>query len=343
MNTHHLALPYLAAAQAQKHVTLNESLRILDSLVHAHVTSRTVGPPAEPQDGDRYIAVPGMGWDAPDNALVARIDGAWQTFEPQPGWLVHVGDESTFVVYRNGWEPFGFSEEELEEVARVGIGTTADDTNRLAVSSPASLFTHEGTDHRMAVNRASDADTASLLFQTGFSGRAEMGLAGEDAFSLKVSDGTEWTTVLRASPAGVLDLPTRPAVRANLTGGWVNTPDRGKTGFSEMSPQRGGFTLGAPIADSPGQRLVVPITGIYLATLQIFTPPVADFRVSLRELRAARDTLFVQLNESTTTSLTQASTSLLDLEAGDELCLSFLNVGRCFHAPHHTQVTLIML
>lgn len=49
----------------------------------------------------------------------------------------------------------------------------------------------------MKVNKAADTDTASLLFQTGWSGRAEMGLAGDDNFSVKVSaDGSSWTTAL---------------------------------------------------------------------------------------------------------------------------------------------------
>ena len=35
-NTSNLALPYLAVGQAQKHVTVNESLRRLDALPRAH-------------------------------------------------------------------------------------------------------------------------------------------------------------------------------------------------------------------------------------------------------------------------------------------------------------------
>ena len=37
-----LGLPYLAAAQLQKHVTLNEALTRLDALVQTTVVSRTV-------------------------------------------------------------------------------------------------------------------------------------------------------------------------------------------------------------------------------------------------------------------------------------------------------------
>jgi hypothetical protein len=86
----------------------------------------------------------------------------------------------------------------LAGLTTVGINTTADAGNRLAVASPASLFTHEGTDHRLKINKAAEADTASLLFQDGYSGRAEMGLAGSDDFAVKVSaDGANWMEAIR--------------------------------------------------------------------------------------------------------------------------------------------------
>ena len=49
-------LPYLLAAQAQKHVTHNEALRLLDGLVQLAVLDRDLtAPPGAPADGDRYI------------------------------------------------------------------------------------------------------------------------------------------------------------------------------------------------------------------------------------------------------------------------------------------------
>lgn len=51
-----LALPLLAASQAQKHVTHNEALLALDALVHLSVASRgLVEPPAAPTEGERYL------------------------------------------------------------------------------------------------------------------------------------------------------------------------------------------------------------------------------------------------------------------------------------------------
>ncbi len=44
----------------------------------------------------------------------------------------------------------------------VGVNTTADATDRLAVKSPASLFDDGGGDHRMKINKATAGDTASL-------------------------------------------------------------------------------------------------------------------------------------------------------------------------------------
>jgi hypothetical protein len=46
----------------------------------------------------------------------------------------------------------------------------------------------------MKLNKLAPSDTNSLLFQTDFSGRAELGLTGDDDVHLKVSpDGTNWT------------------------------------------------------------------------------------------------------------------------------------------------------
>ena len=52
--TTHLLLPYILTAQAQKHVTHNEALRLLDGLVQLSVLDRNLNsPPGSPADGDR--------------------------------------------------------------------------------------------------------------------------------------------------------------------------------------------------------------------------------------------------------------------------------------------------
>ena len=85
----------------------------------------------------------------------------------------------------------------------LGVGATADTVNRLAVTSNAALFAAETTtaggsgDMRVAFEKEAAASTASHLFQTGFSGRAEIGLIGSDDLRVKVSaDGASWKTGL---------------------------------------------------------------------------------------------------------------------------------------------------
>jgi hypothetical protein len=96
--TPHLALPYLAAAQAQKHVTHNEALLILDSLVQLAVSDQSLtSPPGSPSEGDRYIvaASPTGAWAGHANHIAAYVDGDWSFYPPNDGWIAFVADEST--------------------------------------------------------------------------------------------------------------------------------------------------------------------------------------------------------------------------------------------------------
>ena len=62
-----LQMPYLMPSQAQKHVTVNESLRRLDGLVQASAVSRSISEqPADPADGAIYLlpaGKTGAAWD----------------------------------------------------------------------------------------------------------------------------------------------------------------------------------------------------------------------------------------------------------------------------------------
>ncbi|SFD68902.1 DUF2793 domain-containing protein [Roseivivax sediminis] len=212
-----LSLPYLAPAQAQKHVTVNEALTRLDILARLSVAAFAAEtPPEQPAEGDVYAlgAAPTDAWAGqPPGTVAAFTGGAWLFLEPGPGWFAVARQTGEALVWTGtDWSasPLG-----IAEADRLGVGTTADAGNPLAVAGPAALFTHAGAGHRVKVNKASAADTASLLFQSGWSGRAEMGLAGSDNWSIKVSaDGASWTEALaidaatgRASGAAVQASP----------------------------------------------------------------------------------------------------------------------------------------
>jgi hypothetical protein len=198
--TTRLALPLLAAAQAQKHVTHNEALVALDRLVHLTALDRRNAPPATPAEGDAHLV-----GDAPTGAFaghageVATFDGsAWRFDVPARGWILWLADEAAALVF----DGTGWADLKPRSADRLGIAATADNVNRLAVASPAVLFTHAGAGTQVKLNKAAAADTASLLFQTGWSGRAEMGTAGDDKFRFKVSaDGSTWATAMTVEPA----------------------------------------------------------------------------------------------------------------------------------------------
>ena len=339
-DTPNLVLPYIAASQAQKHVTHNEAIRLLDGMVQLSVLSRIVAtPPGSPTDGSRYIVASGAtgAWAGWDLNVAFWVDGAWMRLIPRVGWIAYsvadtgfyswngsawvalsagggssVFNDTTFVIQDNGdltkqlkFELVGlttgntrtmtvpdasgtlallgltqtfsaaqtFSSTSNTFGGGVGSGTqelasgatnsgnlktvniatagksgsttniaigsavagalgtltvnspsvifattvssiamasanvsalylglggaTADATNRLSLNAPASLFNHAGAGHQIKVNKNAAGDTASLLFQSGFSGRAEMGLTGSDDWTIKVSpDGSTYFPAL---------------------------------------------------------------------------------------------------------------------------------------------------
>ena len=205
-----LSLPLILPAQAQKHVTHNEALRILDVAVQAAVSDRTqLAPPVGPAQGQRHIIAAGAtgDWAGKSGQIALFADGYWSYFAPAMGWRVWVQAEDAVATYDGAaWKT---QAEGALSVARLGVSATPDATNRLAVSASATLLNHAGAGHQVKLNKASAADTASLLFQTGFSGRAEMGTTGDDNFDIKVSaDGATYYDALTVAAAtGIVSLP----------------------------------------------------------------------------------------------------------------------------------------
>lgn len=200
-NTPNLAMPYIMPAQAQKHVTHNEALQIIDAVGQLCLEAIGLSTPPETAANGLVWAVgtaPTGRWFSYDNQLAIRAGNGWMFLPPQEGWTAWDRSSGTQRVWRNGsWDPVP-----LTNLPGVGIGTDFDAVNRLAVFAQATLLSHDGGGHQLKINKASPIDTASLLFQTAWSGRAEMGLAGDDSFSVKVSsDGAAWSEALKANPA----------------------------------------------------------------------------------------------------------------------------------------------
>ncbi len=213
-----LSLPFIAPAQAQKHVTHNEALLRLDALTQLTLEGvEQTTPPTTPQEGQVWAlgAAPGGAWTDQPGTLATYQNAGWVFVTPVAGWqAVDLTDTSIKIWNGTTWEAT------LENLQGIGINATYDAFNRLVVASEATLFTHDGNGHQIKVNKAAAADTASLLFQTGFSGRAEMGTTGSDSFEIKVSaDGGTWNTgLLLDAVTGQAQAPSGLQVTGQITG-----------------------------------------------------------------------------------------------------------------------------
>ncbi len=209
--TARLNLPYIAPLQAQKQVSYNEAMAALDQLVQPVVRSRnTATPPPDPATGDTYIVGPGAGaaWAGRDGLLASWRDGGWSFRTPAEGWLAYVADAAEIAICAGDGSWASFVTTGGAGLAKLGVNTAADLANRLSVAAAGTLLSHDGADHRLVVNKATSGDTGSLVYQTDFSGRAEIGLAGDDALHVKLSaDGAGWVEALHLAPDGRVGLP----------------------------------------------------------------------------------------------------------------------------------------
>lgn len=107
--TANLSLPLLEAAQAQKHVTVNEALARLDALVQMTLQSVSLAtPPAAALDGQAWGVPTGAvnDWAGQAGMIAIRDNGGWVFAQPQVGWRAWVADQSTLMQHDGGaWGP----------------------------------------------------------------------------------------------------------------------------------------------------------------------------------------------------------------------------------------------
>lgn len=220
--TPHLGLPLIAASQAQKHVTHNEALGLLDALVQlACLDKDLTAPPTSPAEGDRYLVVtanPGGAWAGLAGQVVRYADGVWTGSVPRAGWFAYVVDEADLYVFDGAaWTSFRRTQTGSQSLSRLGINTDADSTNRLAVKADAALLSWDDVtpgsgDMRITVNKKASAGDAGFVFQTGYASRALFGTLGGDDVVLKTSpDGAAFATAFTAAAAtGVVAFAQSP-------------------------------------------------------------------------------------------------------------------------------------
>ncbi|WP_090209083.1 DUF2793 domain-containing protein [Yoonia litorea] len=104
-----LSLPVMMPAQAQKHVTHNEALELLDLIVQLTLESdqAAIAPPS-PQEGQSWgIGVGATGvWAGRDGMIASWRGGGWLFVNPAEGWTAWCKSDLTLKVYSGGsWQP----------------------------------------------------------------------------------------------------------------------------------------------------------------------------------------------------------------------------------------------
>ncbi|MGL1922040.1 MAG: DUF2793 domain-containing protein [Hyphomicrobiales bacterium] len=109
-NSYFLELPFLAASQNQKHLTMNESLNRLDVVVQlAVLTADLEVMPVAPNNGDAYIIANGAtgDWFGQDGKIAFYQDDAWKILTAKTGWLCWVVDEQKLMVFEGpNWQTY---------------------------------------------------------------------------------------------------------------------------------------------------------------------------------------------------------------------------------------------
>lgn len=333
------ALPMIIAAQAQKHLTHNEALAQLETLVQPVVQDMAaLSPPTAPDDAMCVIVGPSAtgAFAGKDDTIAAWIADAWHFHTPQPGWMVvNAGDSQAHIFGIDGWVPLNQALVQ-DNLTQVGINATASLSNRLSVASDASLFTAEANDHRLTINKTAATDTASMVFQSGWSGRAEMGLAGHDGFTIKVSaDGATWFESLATDPAsGIVSMPLRPVAKAVLTGGSRSFAANASVGFDSLEIDQGDVALNASDA------LVVPADGTYYLGLTLKATSLGAVRIVSNGVASV---LGFDADFTGSTGRSISVSTIAALAKDDALTLVFDDAATCLCSIEATYLDLVRL
>lgn len=308
MLTPRIKLPLVAAQQAQKHVTVNEALLRLDAFAGLTAIDVMATPPEAPAGDGLWIVGtdPAGAWSGRQSQL-ARLDmGAWDFIEPLEGQLLYLTTRRQWWSHQAGtWSPTAFS------IGSLAINTAPDQQHVLALSGATSFFNHHGADHRVMINKASQPDTATLIFQSNYQGAAELGLAGNDDLRVKTSgDGATWreAMVVERSSA-IVRMPQRPAFFGTLLN-WDRYYNAGDRLEWNARVNRGQMLNGA------GNAIALPASGLYLVTLTAISRDLSTLGNNYlgAYLNGALSSQTVVLGSAITPMIMQ-----IEATAGDEL------------------------
>lgn len=108
--TNHLGITLVETSQAQKEVTVNEALAIIDAILNTGAKDKDLAtPPGSPAAGDVYIVAASPTGDWAGHAYhVAYFDQIWKFITPNEGMTLWVNDENKLYAYDGAsWAVYG--------------------------------------------------------------------------------------------------------------------------------------------------------------------------------------------------------------------------------------------
>lgn len=101
MTTPNLAMAELSTSQAQKEITHNDALRVLDALVQTGIQDKDLTTPPSHTHGYCWIVAIGAtgAWSGKDGKVAQSYNSAWYFLTPKEGWRVWIMDEDTTYIY----------------------------------------------------------------------------------------------------------------------------------------------------------------------------------------------------------------------------------------------------
>jgi hypothetical protein len=130
-----LGLPLVQAAQAQKHVTVNEGLGRLDAVVQLVLSSTEEAVPPEPASGVYAVPEGATGaWAGRAGQVAFASAGGWEYVTPARGWTALVSDRGPAIFDGGSWldgavtlapSGAGFSLRTVEIDHIIGIGAVS--------------------------------------------------------------------------------------------------------------------------------------------------------------------------------------------------------------------------
>jgi Protein of unknown function (DUF2793) len=115
LSTPRLSLPMLVAAQAQKEVTHNEALALIDcAIAPVAVAAGVNAPPVDPQNGACWLvgSAPTGAWTGQALALACWTVGGWRFVQlPVGAWVANAATGARWQRNTTGWTaPAGVAE-----------------------------------------------------------------------------------------------------------------------------------------------------------------------------------------------------------------------------------------